>query len=108
MADQVDPCRESQLATSGAALSRVTEQVNKDVLFCHVVRPKVRDSGSYPPQPGHSKTLSASKGLTTEEFEALLNSPDCIKEFRVKEILKKRWITDTERDQTKSILLSMK
>jgi len=110
----VDPCRESQLATSGAALSRVTEQVNKDVLFCYVIRPKVRGklemacSQTCPPHPDNSLSSSASKGLTMEELEALLNSPNCVKEFRVKEVLKKRWIADTERDQTKSILLSMK
>merc|ERR1712142_1013940 len=36
----VHSSRESSSAASAAALSRVTEQVNKDLLICYVVRPK--------------------------------------------------------------------
>lgn len=84
--EKVSTRRETSYAPSASGLSRVTEQVNKDLLICNVVQPK-RDS--------------------FEELESFLSSPNCVREFCVKEILKKRWITDTERDQTKGVLLSM-
>lgn len=81
---RIGPLREaSSSPTAAAGLSRVTEQVNKDLLLCYVVEPHDRDS------------------------TRVCDSPDCVRQFRVKEVLKKRWITDTERDQTKGLLLSM-
>ena len=128
---QVHSSRESSSAASAAALSRVTEQVNKDLLICYVVRPKslgnlVKEktnednkTSSVPTDCKDPSTVSAtpvvqmkSSGMNSQAddavLEAFLNSPNCVKKFRVKEVMKKRWIMDTERDQTKGLLLSMR
>jgi len=67
------------LISFGSGLLRVNEAVGKDLLFCYVVRPE---------------------GFTEIEVD----SPNCVRRFKVKEVLKKRWTVDKERDQTKAIV----
>ncbi|XP_014678120.1 PREDICTED: tRNA-splicing endonuclease subunit Sen2-like [Priapulus caudatus] len=50
-----------------AALDRITQQVGKEVLFCHVIKPV---------------------GLTHEDY----SSPECISSFTVQEVLLRRWV----------------
>ncbi|XP_013787717.1 tRNA-splicing endonuclease subunit Sen2-like [Limulus polyphemus] len=56
-----------------AALNRVTLQVAKEILYCHVIQPN---------------------GIKDED----LQSPNCISQFQVQEILMKRWVSSKERE----------
>ncbi len=57
--------------------NRVTEQVNKEVLLCYVLHP--RNLG-----------------------ESELNSPECIKKFKIQEMIVHRWVSSHEREQNDS------
>ncbi len=76
-----DPKYDREVLTwrSLSAFNRVTEQVNKEVLLCYVVRPG---------------NLSESE----------LNSPECIKKFRIQEMIIHRWVSSQEREQSDSDL----
>lgn len=56
-----------------AGLNRITEHVAKELMFCYVIWPK---------------------GLGRQE----LSSPECIRKFKVKEVLVSRWISSQERE----------
>ncbi|XP_052085458.1 tRNA-splicing endonuclease subunit Sen2-like [Mytilus californianus] len=60
--------------TNLAGLNRLTEQVAKEVLICHVIRPN---------------------SLTEED----LLSPKCIPQFKVKEMVLSRWVSSQEREK---------
>ncbi|XP_076084588.1 tRNA-splicing endonuclease subunit Sen2-like isoform X2 [Mytilus galloprovincialis] len=60
--------------TNLAGLNRLTEQVSKEVLICHVIRPN---------------------SLTEED----LLSPKCIPQFKVKEVVISRWVSSQEREK---------
>ncbi len=62
-----------------SAFNRVTEQVNKEVMLCYVL---------------HPSTLT----------EAELSSPECIKQFKIQEMIVNRWVSSQEREQSDSDL----
>jgi len=59
--------------TSLSCLNRITEQVNKELMICSVIRPT---------------------DLTDDE----LSSPKCIEKFKVLEVITRRWISKRERE----------
>ncbi|GFS08751.1 tRNA-splicing endonuclease subunit Sen2-like [Elysia marginata] len=56
-----------------AGLNRITEHVAKELMFCYVIWPK---------------------GLGRED----ISSPECVKKFKVKEVLVSRWVSSQERE----------
>ncbi|XP_022083311.1 tRNA-splicing endonuclease subunit Sen2-like [Acanthaster planci] len=69
-------CTDTSATLTWPALSgmdRITETVAKEVMLCYVIRPS---------------------NLSDED----LQSPGCIPQFRVQEILMKRWVSSRERD----------
>ncbi len=62
-----------------SAFNRVTEQVNKEVLLCYVLHPE-------------------------NMGESELNSPECLKKFKIQEMIIHRWVSSQEREQSDSDL----